>query len=64
VINFYVSWRRPILAGDNPWDAQSLEWSTTSPPPEHNFHAIPPIRSERPTWDYNHPDHTYEKQDQ
>lgn len=63
VINFYVSWRRPILAGDNPWDAQSLEWSTTSPPPEHNFHAIPPIRSERPTWDYNHPDHTYQKQD-
>ena len=43
-------------AGDNPWDAARLEWFTTSPPPHHNFTHLPPIRSERPTWDYNHPD--------
>ena len=43
-------------AGDNPWDAHTLEWFTTSPPPHHNYTHLPPIRSERPTWDYNHPD--------
>ena len=44
-------------AGDNPWDAHTLEWFTTSPPPHHNFYRLPQIRSERPTWDYNHPEH-------
>jgi cytochrome c oxidase subunit 1 len=34
-----------------------LEWFTTSPPPHHNYTHLPPIRSERPTWDYNHPEH-------
>ncbi len=54
LINFWVSWRRPIPAGDNPFDGHTLEWATTSPPPHHNFEALPPIRSERPTWDMNH----------
>jgi cytochrome c oxidase subunit 1 len=57
LINFVVSWRNPVPAGDNPWDAHTLEWFTTSPPPHHNYTHLPPIRSERPTWDYNHPDH-------
>ena len=56
LVNFVVSWRKPIAAGNNPWDAQTLEWFTTSPPPHHNYTHLPPIRSERPTWDYNHPD--------
>jgi hypothetical protein len=34
----------------------TLEWVTESPPAEHNFEFIPPIRSERPVWDLNHPD--------
>ncbi len=54
--NFWISWRRPIPAGNNPWDGHTLEWFTTSPPPHHNYTHLPPIRSERPTWDYNHPD--------
>jgi cytochrome c oxidase subunit 1 len=53
--NVWISWRRGEPAGDNPWRAGTLEWATTSPPPEHNFHALPPIRSERPVWDLNHP---------
>jgi cytochrome c oxidase subunit 1 len=57
LVNFFVSWRKPIPAGDNPWDAHTLEWFTTSPPPHHNYTHLPPIRSERPTWDYNHPEH-------
>ena len=56
LINCVASWRNPVLAGNNPWDAQTLEWFTTSPPPHHNYTHLPPIRSERPTWDYNHPD--------
>jgi cytochrome c oxidase subunit 1 len=56
LINLVRSWRNPVLAGDNPWDAQTLEWFTSSPPPHHNYTHLPPIRSERPTWDYNHPD--------
>jgi cytochrome c oxidase subunit 1 len=65
--NFFISWRKPIPAGPNPWDAQYLEWATTSPPPHHNFDMLPPIRSNRPTWDFNHPehpeiDHHHEKQ--
>jgi cytochrome c oxidase subunit 1 len=58
LINFVEAWRRPVPAGDNPWDAHTLEWATSSPPPHHNFYWIPPIRSERPVWDHNHPDHT------
>ena len=54
--NMWVSWRRPVPAGDNPFDGHTLEWFATSPPVHHNFEKLPPIRSERPTWDYNHPD--------
>jgi cytochrome c oxidase subunit 1 len=56
LVNFWVSWRKPIPAGDNPWDAHTLEWFATSPPAHHNFEKLPPIRSERPVWDYHHPD--------
>jgi cytochrome c oxidase subunit 1 len=56
LVNVLVSWWKPIPAGDNPWDASSLEWATSSPPPHHNFLKIPPIRSQRPVWDYNHPE--------
>ena len=55
-VNLVVSWRKPVAAGDNPWDGHALEWFTSSPPPHHNFTHLPPIRSERPTWDYNHPE--------
>jgi len=54
VLNVIVSWKK-VPAGDNPWDANSLEWFTTSPPPHHNYYRLPRIRSERPTWDYHHP---------
>ncbi|MDY7102800.1 MAG: cytochrome c oxidase subunit I [Actinomycetota bacterium] len=51
--NVWVSWRKPIQPeAADPWDGQSLEWATTSPPPAHNFiDPLPPIRSERPVWD-------------
>jgi cytochrome c oxidase subunit I len=56
VVNLVHSYRSGRIAGDNPWDGQTLEWACSSPPPDHNFEALPPIRSERPVWDANHPD--------
>jgi cytochrome c oxidase subunit 1 len=43
--------RQPRTAPADPWGANSLEWATTSPPPEHNFVRLPRIRSERPVFD-------------
>jgi cytochrome c oxidase subunit 1 len=43
-------------AGSDPWDAWTLEWSTTSPPPVYNFASIPTVRSRRPVWDLKHPE--------
>ncbi len=44
--------RRPPDQPDDPWHGgNSLEWATSSPPPEHDFRHIPRIRSERPAWD-------------
>src|SRR5215468_1143441 len=43
-------------AGNDPWDAWTLEWSTTSPPPEYNFETLPEVRSRRPLWDLKHPE--------
>ena len=43
-------------AGNDPWDAWTLEWSTTSPPPEYNFATLPEVRSRRPLWDLKHPE--------
>jgi heme/copper-type cytochrome/quinol oxidase subunit 1 len=54
--NMIVSYRSGAPAGDNPWDAWTLEWATTSPPPPHNFERVPPIRSRRPLWDLAHPE--------
>ncbi len=43
-------------AGDDPWDAWTLEWATTSPPPEYNFETLPAVQSARPLWDLKHPE--------
>jgi cytochrome c oxidase subunit 1 len=53
--NVLVSLRRGAVAGDDPWDAWTLEWTTTSPPPEYNFETVPEVRSRRPLWDLKHP---------
>ncbi|ANM07802.1 cytochrome-c oxidase subunit 1 protein (plasmid) [Rhizobium phaseoli] len=38
------------LAGPNPWNASTLEWATSSPPPPYNFRHIPVVRSAAPLW--------------
>jgi len=56
VVNFLWSYFKGKPAGDDPWDAWTLEWSTTSPPPDYNFAMIPVVRSRRPLWDLKHPE--------
>jgi heme/copper-type cytochrome/quinol oxidase subunit 3 len=56
VWNIVISLRRGAIAGGNPWNAWTLEWAATSPPPHENFHELPPIRSRRPLWDDANPD--------
>ena len=50
-INVVRSLRRGVPAGDNPWDAPTLEWATASPPPPYNFGVIPSIASRHPLWE-------------
>jgi cytochrome c oxidase subunit 1 len=54
--NFIASYWRGQAAGDDPWDAWTLEWATTSPPPVYNFEELPEVHSRRPLWDLKHPD--------
>ena len=51
VVNAAVSWRGGPPAGENPWDAPTLEWATSSPPPPYNFAVIPEIGSRYPLWE-------------
>ncbi|MGH9356029.1 MAG: cytochrome c oxidase subunit I, partial [Terriglobia bacterium] len=54
--NLWIGHSQGEIAGNNPWNAWTLEWAATSPPPEHNFDVVPPVRSRRPLWDLTHPD--------
>jgi cytochrome c oxidase subunit 1 len=56
VYNLVTSLWRGEPAGSDPWDAWTLEWATTSPPPSYNFETIPTVHSRRPLWDLKHPD--------
>ena len=52
--NVFVTARSTQTVGDDPWDANTLEWATTSPPPPYNFDHLPEIHSERPLFDLKH----------
>jgi cytochrome c oxidase subunit I len=56
VWNLIWSSRRGAEAGNDPWDAWTLEWSTSSPPPAYNFAKLPVVKSRRPLWDVKHPE--------
>jgi cytochrome c oxidase subunit 1 len=52
LFNVVVSLRRGVVAGDNPWEASSLEWATSSPPPPYNFLPVPTVSGRSPLWEH------------
>ena len=56
VFNLLWSLWKGEPAGNDPWDAWTLEWSTSSPPPDCDFAVTPVVRSRRPLWDLKHPE--------
>jgi len=56
VFNLVRSYFCGKIAGHDPWDAWTLEWATSSPPPSYNFAIEPAVHSRRPLWDIKHPE--------
>jgi heme/copper-type cytochrome/quinol oxidase subunit 1 len=54
LINVVATFINGEPAGDDPWEGNTLEWATTSPPPPYNFDRLPPIHSERPLFFLTH----------
>ena len=51
IVNVVRSYWRGSLAGDNPWNADTLEWGTSSPPPVYNFLHVPIVEGPNALWD-------------
>lgn len=51
IINTLISTWGGQRASANPWEANTLEWSVSSPPPPYNFAVLPEVRSADPLWD-------------
>ncbi len=54
--NFVITMRSEQAAAEDPWDAFTLEWDTSSPPKPYNFLTIPTVRSRRPFYDKKNPE--------
>ncbi len=50
-VNVWRSRTRGAIAGPNPWDGPTLEWSVPSPPPPYNFATLPIVASRHPLWE-------------
>jgi cytochrome c oxidase subunit 1/cytochrome c oxidase subunit I+III len=57
LVNFLVSSRRGPRAGANPWNADTLEWAVSSPPPVYGSTRIPTVASRNPLWDAHDEEH-------
>jgi heme/copper-type cytochrome/quinol oxidase subunit 1 len=56
VSNMLASLLFGARAGNDPWDAWTLEWAAASPPLRENFETVPAVRSRRPLWDLKNPE--------
>ncbi|QBI21848.1 cytochrome c oxidase subunit I [Egibacter rhizosphaerae] len=50
LINVVWSKRHGEIAGDDPWDARTIEWMTTSPPPQHDWDVVPEVTARDELW--------------
>jgi cytochrome c oxidase subunit I+III len=50
IVNVVMTLRRGPPAPDNPWEASTLEWATSSPPPSYNFAHVPVVAAREPLW--------------
>jgi cytochrome c oxidase subunit I+III len=62
--NLVVSYRRGAAAGPDPWHGPTLEWTTSSPPPEYDFAVVPKVTSAYPNWDVEDREQDRRKLDQ
>ena len=62
IINVFVSKKRGIVAGKNPWNADTLEWDTESPPPVYGTVHLPTVATAHPLWDEH--DESYDPNDE
>src|SRR5437773_4855711 len=51
IANLAYALKKGVIAGPDPWKANTLEWFTTSPPPTNNFDVVPQVRSAEPMKD-------------
>ena len=51
-VDLVRSFRSGMPAGPDPWNAGTLEWAASSPPPPYNFDRIPVVSSAEPLWDH------------
>lgn len=56
IVNVVVSLRKGARAPADPWNADTLEWLTASPPPMYNFEHLPVVEGRHPLWDRSEPD--------
>jgi cytochrome c oxidase subunit I+III len=51
IVNFFYSLQHGEIAGNNPWNADGLEWAMSSPPPDYEVVHIPAVATRHPLWD-------------
>ncbi len=56
IYTIYKSLKSEKKAGNDPWDAFTLEWTTTSPPALKNFDEVPVVHGRLPLYDLKHPE--------